>query len=311
MDASQEHVRGARALDARTGRKAMTPTIEEGRKAGHGVTKVCELFGVSSSEPVKLRYSLHAFAEHGGLIHPNKSGWGIAYHEGKDALLIKEPEPASDSPFVRFIESQPLTSTSVIAHVRYATAGPPTFANTHPFKRELGGQMHVFAHNGSLEGIWDKVSLQSGSYRPVGDTDSEFAFCVLLERLAPLWRGAAGPPALEDRLSIFADTAAELARLGAANFLYSDGDILFVHAHKRCWDEGGGHFSKPRPPGLSLANLGELHVKGLHVEVPRSQTDVLYVASVPLTELGWTSLPEGTVAALRQGRIAAQLESRR
>ena len=57
------------------------------------LTTVCELFGVSSSKPVQVKYSLHAFAEHGGLIHPDKSGWGIAYHEGKDALLLKEPEP--------------------------------------------------------------------------------------------------------------------------------------------------------------------------------------------------------------------------
>ncbi len=270
---------------------------------------MCELFGVSSSESVRVGYSLHAFAEHGGLIHPNKSGWGIAYHEGKDALLIKEPEPASNSPAVRFIESQPLASTCVMAHVRYATAGSPSFANTHPFMRELGGQMHVFAHNGELEGIWDKMSLQGGTYRPVGETDSEFAFCVLLERLAPLWRGAARPPALEDRLGIFADTAAELARLGTANLLYSDGDVLFMHAHKRRWDEGGGRFSEPRPPGLSLARLGELHVKGLHVDVPGSRTDVLYVASVPLSKSGWTPLPEGTVAALRQGRVLEQLRS--
>jgi glutamine amidotransferase len=73
---------------------------------------MCELLGISSSVPVRVTYSLHAFAEHGGLIHPNKSGWGIAYHEGKDALLIKEPEPAADSPWVRFIESQPLRRAS-------------------------------------------------------------------------------------------------------------------------------------------------------------------------------------------------------
>jgi glutamine amidotransferase len=62
---------------------------------------MCELFGLSSAGPFRVRYSLHTFAEHGGVLHPNKSGWGIAYHEGKDALLIKEPEPASDSPFAR------------------------------------------------------------------------------------------------------------------------------------------------------------------------------------------------------------------
>ena len=156
---------------------------------------MCELFGVSSSKPVQVKYSLHAFAEHGGLIHPNKSGWGIAYHEGRDALLIKEPKPDSDSPVVRFIESRPVATTCTIAHVRYATAGGPSYANTHPFMRELGGQMHVFAHNGSLADVRDKVRLRSDRFRPVGETDSEYAFCVLLERLVPLWRDAAGPPA--------------------------------------------------------------------------------------------------------------------
>jgi glutamine amidotransferase len=56
---------------------------------------VCELFGLSSSAPVGMTYALHEFATHGGLIHRNKSGWGIAYRQGRDAILIKEPSPAS------------------------------------------------------------------------------------------------------------------------------------------------------------------------------------------------------------------------
>jgi len=268
---------------------------------------MCELLGVSSSVPVKVTYSLHAFAEHGGLIHPNKSGWGIAYHEGKDALLIKEPEPASDSPWVRFIETQPLTSTCVIAHVRYATAGAPNFANTHPFIRELGGQMHFFAHNGGLEGIWNKIPLRTDDFRPVGETDSEYAFCVVLERLAPLWRRANGSPSLPDRLAIVAETAQAFRGLGSANFLYSDGDVLFAHAHKRCWDEGGGRFSEAHPPGLSIATRRDLSVKGLKVEAPDDDNNVLYVASVPLTAKGWTAVPEGTVLALRQGTEIARV----
>jgi predicted glutamine amidotransferase len=42
-----------------------------------------------------MTYALHEFATHGGLIHRNKSGWGIAYRQGRDAILIKEPSPAS------------------------------------------------------------------------------------------------------------------------------------------------------------------------------------------------------------------------
>ena len=33
--------------------------------------------------------------------------------------------------------------------------------------------------------------------------------------------------------AVVAEFAAELARLGTANFLYSDGDTLFAHAHQR------------------------------------------------------------------------------
>ena len=267
---------------------------------------MCELFGLSSSSPVRVKYSLHTFAEHGGLLHPNKSGWGIAYHEGKDAFLIKEPLPASDSPLAAFIADQPLTSTCVIAHVRYATAGEPSFANTHPFMRELGGQMHLFAHNGGLEKIWERLKLGSAVYTPVGETDSEYAFCVLLDRLAPLWHGRTEPPPLADRFAVIAETAAELARLGPANFLYSDGDTLFVHAHKRHWDEGGGRFSEARPPGLSYASRNDLVVKGLRATPAEDDCDVVFVASVPLTESGWTALPESSLSALCRGRLIAE-----
>ena len=66
------------------------------------------------------------------------------------------------------------------------------------FIGELGGQMHLFAHNGGLDGIWAQLSLPADGYAPVGDTDSEYAFCVLLARLAPLWRAAGGPPPAGD-----------------------------------------------------------------------------------------------------------------
>jgi predicted glutamine amidotransferase len=284
------------------------PALNMRRPAVREQTTMCELFGVSSSEPVRVTYSLHAFAEHGGLLHPNKSGWGIIYHEGRDALLIKEAEPASDSPWVRFIETQPLTSTCVIAHVRYASVGAPNFANTHPFMRELGGRAHFFAHNGGLEDIWNRMPLQTTEYLPIGETDSEYAFCVLLGRLAALWRRANGPPAIPDRLEVVAKAAEAFRKLGTANFLYSDGDVLFAHAHKRRWDAGDGSFSQARPPGLSLATRKGLSISGLKVEAPENAANLLYVASVPLTGDGWTPLPEGTLLALRDGALVGRVD---
>jgi len=268
---------------------------------------MCELFGMSSSVAVGVKYSLHEFATHGGRLYQNKSGWGIAYHADKDAILIKEPVPASDSPWVRFIESHPIYTTCAIAHVRHATAGSPSFANTHPFIRELGGQRHIFAHNGGLHDIWDALSLDAGTFRPVGETDSEYAFCFVLEQLQSLWQGATEPPSLQKRLDVIAEVAEKLRSLGTANFLYSDGETLFVHAHRRHWEENG-QVSEPRPPGLSaiVLNRAELSARGLHLT--RSDGVATCVASVPITKDDWTPLPEGAVLALSGGRELARIE---
>ena len=270
---------------------------------------MCELFGLSSSAPVGMTYALHQFAAHGGLIHKNKSGWGIAYRQDRDAILIKEPSPASDSVWVRFIESHPISTGTAIAHVRYATAGEPSYENTHPFTRELGGRNHVFAHNGSLPNIWQQLHLPPGGFQPIGETDSEYAFCCLLERLRPLWREPDKPPALADRLAVVAETAALLRELGPVNFLYSDGDTLIAHAHKRAWEEGDG-FSTPRPPGLSTISLtgADLSARGLHVESAGADIVMTALASVPITDDGWEPLPEGTLVALCQGREVARMQ---
>ena len=100
-----------------------------------------------------------------------------------------------------------------------------------------------------------------------------------------------------------------MAKRGSANFLYSDGDVLFAHAHKRIYEENGG-YSEPRAPGLSVRNCvacqegPEFACSGLKVGLGDQQTVLL--ASVPLGEVGWEPLPEGTAIALRGGREVAR-----
>jgi glutamine amidotransferase len=139
--------------------------------------------------------------------------------------LYKEPEPAAHSSWLRFIRQRQLASPLVLSHIRRATRGSTSLANTQPFVRELGGRMHVFAHNGRLEGI-DDLGTGPRRFNPVGETDSELAFCILLETLAPLWSGGK-VPSLEERQALIARFAGGMRALGPANFLYTDGDALF------------------------------------------------------------------------------------
>jgi glutamine amidotransferase len=189
----------------------------------------------------------------------------------------------------------------VLSHIRHATQGGISLANTQPFLRELGGRMHVFAHNGSLDGIKDRTAGQWQRFQPLGETDSEIAFCILLQRLSPLW-SAGVIPALEARLPINTHFAAEMRDMGPANFLYTDGDALFAHAHRRVQADG-----KIAPPGLwRLRRRCALDTDALSISAPTIEEggrELTLIASVPLTEGPWSSFAEGELVVIKQGRI--------
>lgn len=265
---------------------------------------MCELFAMSARYPSTVQFSLEEFSRHGGLSGPHKDGWGIAWYDQRDVRLVKETSPAASSSCVRFIQDNPFVSPFVISHVRKATRGNVALRNCQPFVRELGGAWHSFAHNGDLAGIERDARLRADAYRPVGETDSELAFCALLERLRPLWL-ADGPPDVEARLRVIEAFAAELRGLGPANFLYCDGDALFALADRRHQDDG-----TIRPPGLwrlarHCAAGGELSASGLRIEAHGASQDVVLVASVPLTPEDWIPLARGELLVARIGHLQA------
>jgi hypothetical protein len=90
---------------------------------------------------------------------------------------------------------------------------------SQPFARELAGRMHLFAHNGWLAGIFDAPNFRLTRFHPVGETDSEQAFCALLDRISELWRRPNEVPPLDARLALVGTFAQELRHLGAANLL--------------------------------------------------------------------------------------------
>jgi glutamine amidotransferase len=262
---------------------------------------MCELFAMSARVPTDVQVSLDELARHGGETGPHRDGWGVGFMQNGDALVVREPEAASDSRHLAFLRSQRVRSDTVVAHIRRATQGPRLLRNTQPFGRELGGRVHLFAHNGMLPGIESADAMSVRRFRSVGDTDSEHAFCALLERLAPLWEE--GLPELQRRLAVVEGFAAELRTLGLANFLYADGDAIFAHGHRR--KDATGVI---RPPGLHvlcrrcIERSEAVPLPGLRI-TPGDQQEVALVASVPLTEEPWRPLPEGEVRVLQGGRV--------
>ena len=258
---------------------------------------MCELLGLSARVPTSVGLSMSVLARHGSHTARLDDGWGIAFHAGDDALLVKQPGAADESPWIGFLAEHATPSRIVISHIRHATQGEISLRNTQPFMRELGGRMHIFAHNGRLVGIEHRLAGSSPRFRPVGSTDSEVAFCLLLARLAPLWD--AGVPSVAQRLQEVRGVASIVRKLGPANFLYSDGDLLIAHAHRRTQRD-----CSIGPPGLwmlqrTCAVDGDtLPTAGVMLE--NSQQVTLF-ASVPLTGEAWRRLREGEIVVVRDG----------
>lgn len=263
---------------------------------------MCELLALSTSHPAQLTFSLQTLAARGGGAGTMHDGWGVAFYQGLDVALFREPLCAADSPLVRYLETEGPRTNLAVSHIRHATQGTVQFSNTQPFIRELGGRTHVFAHNGNLPGIESNGAMALGGHYPIGQTDSEYAFCVLLARLRALW-SAGGAPALESRMSLLALFAADLRTLGPSNFLYADGDALFVHSHIRR-QPGRTHAA---PPGLWILQRhcagGSPTVHQAGVATAAEVRDALFIASVPLTGEAWRPLAEGELIAVRNGSV--------
>jgi hypothetical protein len=141
---------------------------------------MCQLLGMNGNTPTDICFSFEGFRSRGGLTDVHQDGWGIAFFEGPGCRVFLDVEPSAHSAVAELVRHYPIRSKNVIAHIRKATQGRIALENTHPFQRELWGRYWLFAHNGNLK---DFAPALNGSFVPVGDTDSELAFCFLLQRL--------------------------------------------------------------------------------------------------------------------------------
>ncbi len=111
-----------------------------------------------------------------GRRNPDGTGIGVFEPDGA-ARGDKQPIDAwDDTDFAR--DARTMHGTTFVAHVRYASTGAHTVANTHPF--ELDGR--VFAHNGvvgGLEALDARLDELGASALVQGETDSERVFALI------------------------------------------------------------------------------------------------------------------------------------
>ena len=251
---------------------------------------MCQLLGMNCNVPTDICFSFEGFHRRGGLTDDHADGWGIAFFEGAGCRVFLDSKSAVESPIAALVRNYPIHSMNVIAHIRKATKGAVALENTHPFVRELWGRYWIFAHNGTLEDL----SPPAGEFfRPVGTTDSERAFCHMLERLRS--RYPHGEPPLADIFSTIAELTRELAPHGRFNYLLSNGEFLIAHCtDKLCYV-------------LRHAPFAQAHLIDQDVTVDFSalttpDDKVAVIATAPLTDNEkWTEMRPGELLVFRHG----------
>ena len=170
--------------------------------------------------------------------------------------------------------------------------------NTHPFMRELWGFYWIFAHNGNLVDF--NLEL-TGAFTPVGTTDSEYAFCYLLQELRA--RFGDDYPGEEKFFTAFTEITKTIAAFGEFNFLFSNGELLYAHCSTHL-----AYIVRRAPFTRASLKDQEVEVDFSHVTTDKDQ--VAIIATVPLThDEVWTTLKPGTLCAFQEGEKLREAET--
>jgi predicted glutamine amidotransferase len=262
---------------------------------------MCQLLGMNCNVPTDIVFSFTGFHHRGGRTDHHADGWGIAFYEDRGCRVFIDTKPAAQSPIAQLVRTYPIRSLNVIAHIRKATVGVIALENTHPFLREMWGRYWTFAHNGTLRDFVLQP-LRDRRYTPVGTTDSEAAFCHLLESLRQSFPdGCTDEAALYTRV---AELAGELRGHGELNFLLCDGERLFAHCATRLT-----YIVRQAP--FSRAHLvdEDYDVDFSMVTTPNDRVAV--VATVPLTDNEtWTAIEPGQLMMFRDGAPVSPVAER-
>ena len=251
---------------------------------------MCQLLAMNCNVPTDIVFSFTGFVHRGGRTDTHHDGWGIAFFEGAGVRHFVDHQAAIASPIAELIKQYPIKSTNVIAHIRKATQGQVALENCHPFVRELWGKYWVFAHNGDLK---EFAPVLDGAFRPVGTTDSELAFCYVMQELRRRFGDHA--PALEALRGALAELASEIATFGTFNMTLSDGAALYVHCSTRLC-----YVVRQYPFVTACLSDEDLSIDFSQVTTPRDRVAVIVTEALTTNEV-WTDFLPGELKVFVDG----------
>ncbi len=261
-----------------------------------------ELFAVGASAPLRFSFRFRGMDRRRGY---REEGWGITVLQGRAALTFKEPASRPDPATAQMLaDGRALRGEGAVAYIRRWTHSA-SLANCHPFVRELGGREWAFAHNGSVPGLVSAAEFRPQRFGPVGTTDSEYAFCVLLDRLAggqgpPPEAGREGQGRAEALLHVLHPASVSVARYGMFNYVLLTERSLVVFSSG---EYGLYLMALPAQPAPLLLQDEDWQIE-LHAD--GAAGPCVLAASNPMTDGDWRRLDPGEMVVVVDGQAVAR-----
>ena len=228
---------------------------------------MCEIFGFSASGPHSVTPELKEFFSHSNR-HPD--GWGLVIFDGADTNVEKEPLPAYRSEYLRARLQEPIRTKTMLAHIRLATIGAVTRANTHPYtERDCTGRQWTLIHNGT---IFDFPRLGKYGILQKGNTDSERILLYILDEIQK--ETARKQEALDahERFDVLDRIVYDMSEGNKLNLLIYDGELMYCHYNAE----------------------GTLYC--------HRENDLTMIATTPVSEKNWEPFPFTTLMAFKDGK---------
>ncbi|MEL0638252.1 class II glutamine amidotransferase [Marinomonas sp. TI.3.20] len=256
---------------------------------------MCELLGMSANVPTDICFSFSGLIARGGRTGPHRDGWGMAMYRDGHVWTMHDPRPSCDSDLAEVMSKSSLKCDIVISHIRQANVGAVSLPNTHPFSRVLWGKTWTYAHNGQLEGA---ELLPVGIHQPLGSTDSERAFCWMIEQLST--RFGEQEPDLIILAEAITELALQMKDKGVFNMMLSDGTALY------CFCTTKLHWIVRRAP-FKKATLSDEDISINFQEVTSDKDVVTVIATQPLThDEEWAQMLPGELCVFQGGEVVFQ-----
>ncbi len=239
----------------------------------------------------------------------NNSGWGFGWYPNDEAgaSILKDSSSKEANELATALSSwNNFRSTTFICKVK-GELRRYTQQSSQPFCRSFGGRDWLFLHNGEL----DKKALtnilekdKSRFLEPLGNTDSELAFCIFLANVFN-----SGKKMLSEIPSAtIHHWFQELNKLGTADFVVSDGrQVAIFHGET---SNATLSYARILPPNDDIV-FSASDVRFELDDPSDSYRTMFVVTTCHFGQSNWSTMNPGQTLMLRQGAVQWSSENDR